>query len=89
MKHKFLGSVVAAALMSTTMMAEGTMLDRFEAMEKEMNALKAEIATMKAQSSAPVTAKKVVVKDDDEDVKPVKAKTGKVKIAVPACRQPR
>lgn len=82
MKHKFLGSVVAAALMSTAVMAEGTMLERFEAMEKEMNALKAEIANMKAQSPAPTAAKKVVVKDDDEDVKPVKAKTGKVKIAV-------
>jgi hypothetical protein len=81
MKHKFLGSVVAAALMSTTMMAEGTMLERFEAMEKEMNALKAELANMKAERTAPVASKKVVVKDD-EDEKPVKATSGKIKIAV-------
>lgn len=80
MKHRFLGSVVAAALMSTTVMAEGTMLQRFEAMEKEMNALKAELASMKAEKTAPVAAKKVVVEDDDE--KPVKATAGKVKVAV-------
>ncbi|MDP2077425.1 MAG: DUF3373 family protein [Sulfuricurvum sp.] len=83
MKHRFLGSVVAAALMSTTIMAEGTMLQRFEAMEKEMNALKAELANMKAEKSAPAV-KKVVVKDDDEDEdeKPAKATSGKIKIAV-------
>lgn len=83
MKHKFLGSVVAAALMSTTVMAEGTMLQRFEAMEKEMNALKAEIASMKAEKSAPVAAKKVAVAvdDDDDDKKPAKAAPAKVKVA--------
>lgn len=81
MKHRFLGSVVTAALMSTTVMAEGTMLQRFEAMEKEMNALKAELANMKAEKSAPAV-KKVVVKDDDEDEKPAKATSGKIKIAV-------
>jgi len=80
MKHKFLGSVVTAALMSTTLMAEGTMLQRFEAMEKEMNALKAELASMKAEKTAPVAAKKAVVEDDDE--KPAKASNGKVKVAV-------
>lgn len=84
MKHKFLGSVVAAALMSTTVMAEGTMLQRFEAMEKEMNALKAEIASMKAEKSAPVAAKKVAVAvdDDDDDEKPAKAAPAKAKVAV-------
>lgn len=82
MKHRFLGSVVAAALMSTTVMAEGTMLERFEAMEKEMNALKAELANMKAERTAPVATKKVAVEDDeDEDEKPSKS-TGKVKVAV-------
>jgi chaperonin cofactor prefoldin len=80
MKHKFLGSVVAAALMSTSVMAEGTMLQRFEAMEKEMNALKAELAAMKAEKSAPVVAKTATVEDDDD--KPAKATAGKVKIAV-------
>lgn len=83
MKHPFLGSVVAAALMSTTVMAEGTMFQRFEAMEKEMNALKAELAALKAQSTAPAAAKKVSVKDDDnDDKKPVKATVGKLKVAV-------
>ncbi|MCL4430997.1 MAG: DUF3373 domain-containing protein, partial [Epsilonproteobacteria bacterium] len=83
MKHRFLGSVVTAALMSTTVMAEGTMLQRFEAMEKEMNALKAELANMKAEKSAPAV-KKVVVKDDEDedDEKPAKATSGKIKIAV-------
>lgn len=80
MKHKFLGSVVAAALMSTAVMAEGTMLERFEAMEKEMNALKAELANMKAEKTAPVATKKVAV-EDDEDEKPSKS-TGKIKVAV-------
>lgn len=80
MKHRFLGSVVTAALMSTSIMAEGTMLERFEAMEKEMKALKAELAAMKAQSTAPAATKKVSLRDDD-DV-PVKVTSGKVKIAV-------
>ena len=84
MKHKFLGSVVAAAFISTTVMAEGTMLQRFEAMEKEMNALKAEIASMKAEKSTPAVIAKKVVVDDDDDEKPVqiKAPAAKVKIAV-------
>ncbi|MDD5210933.1 MAG: DUF3373 family protein [Sulfuricurvum sp.] len=80
MKNKFLGSVVAAALMSTTVTAEGTMLQRFEAMEKEMNALKAEIANMKAEKPISVTTKKIVVEDDDEA--PVKATARKIKVAV-------
>ena len=80
MKHRFLGSVVAAALMSTTVMAEGTMLERFEAMEKEMNALKAELAAMKAEKTAPVAIKKAIVEDDAEE--PVKITTGKTKVAV-------
>lgn len=80
MKHRFLGSVVAAALMSTTVMAEGTMLERFEAMEKEMNALKAELANMKAERTAPVAIKKVAL-EEDEDEKPSKS-TAKVKVAV-------
>ncbi|MDQ1298974.1 MAG: hypothetical protein QG558_1513, partial [Campylobacterota bacterium] len=81
MKRKFLGSVVAAALMSTTVMAEGTMFQRFEAMEKEMNALKTELAKMKAEKAAPVVAKKATV-DDDDDEKPAKATARKVKVAV-------
>lgn len=80
MKQRLLGSVIAAALMSTTVMAEGTMLQRFEAMEKEMNALKAELAAMKAERTAPVALKKAIDEDDDE--KPAKATAGKVKIAV-------
>lgn len=82
MKHKFLGSVVAAALISTTVMAEGTMFQRFEAMEKEMNALKAELANMKAEKTAPVAAKKATVEDDEDDEKPAKATAGKTKVAV-------
>ncbi len=84
MKHRFLGSVVAAALMSTTVMAEGTMLQRFEAMEKEMNALKAELATIKAQTAAPVAVKKVSFKDDDDDndERPAKATVGKSKVVM-------
>lgn len=73
MKHKFLGSVVAAALLSTTAMADGTLFQRFEAMEKEMNALKAEISALKAEKAAPATT---AVADDDE--KPSKRSNVKV-----------
>ncbi|HEX5623617.1 MAG TPA: DUF3373 domain-containing protein, partial [Sulfuricurvum sp.] len=79
MNHRFLGSVVAAALISTTVMADGTLYQRFEQMEKEMNALKAELATMKAEKASSATKK--VVMEEDEDEKPAKS-TAKVKVAV-------
>ncbi len=66
MKYRFLGSIVAAALITTTLSADDTLMQRFDKMEKEMNALKAELNSLKAEKSAPITAKKVVVKDDDE-----------------------
>lgn len=49
MKQKFLGSIVAAALLSTTVIADDTILQRFDKMEKEMEALKAELNTLKTQ----------------------------------------
>lgn len=60
MKKRLLGSIVAAALVTTTAMADDTLSERFEKMEKEMSALKAEINALKAEnsrlgSSAPAT----------------------------------
>jgi hypothetical protein len=76
MKHRFLGSIVAAALITTTVGADDTLMQRFDKMEKEMNALKAEINSLKAEKeaaskttttvvSAPVTDKTVIANNDD------------------------
>lgn len=75
MKQRFLGSIVAAALLSTTAIADDTLLQRFDKMEKEMAALKAELTTLKAQKAesdqktvvvaAPTTNKKVTASNTD------------------------
>jgi len=87
MKQKILGSVVAAALLSTTAMAEDTLYERFNKMEAEIASLKAQITTLetqKATSSQHVAqapkkvepAKKASKEeDDDEDDAPVAKKT--------------
>jgi len=49
MKKPLLLSLAAAALIVTNLSAESTMFERFEAMEREMNKLKQEIAELKAQ----------------------------------------
>ncbi|MFH0708630.1 MAG: DUF3373 family protein [Pseudomonadota bacterium] len=75
MKQKFLGSIVAAALLSTTVIADDTILQRFDKMEKEMAALKAELNTLKAQKvdsdqktavvAAPTSNKKATAANED------------------------
>ncbi|MCX6060675.1 MAG: DUF3373 family protein [Campylobacterales bacterium] len=75
MKQKFLGSIVAATLLSTTVIADDTLMQRFDKMEKEMAALKAEISSLKAEKavstqktavvSAPITDKTTIVSNDD------------------------
>lgn len=57
MKTRFLGSVVAAALLATSGIADDTLMQRFEKMESEMAALKAEINALKAEKAvaAPKT----------------------------------
>lgn len=52
MKKPLLLSLAAAALIVTNLSAESTMYERFEAMEQEMNKLKQEIATLKAQKES-------------------------------------
>lgn len=62
MKKRFLGSLVAAALITTSGLADDALMQRFEKMEKEMAALKAELNALKAekansaQLSAPAAA---------------------------------
>lgn len=51
MTQRILGSVVAAALLTTSAFAEDTLMQRFEKMEKEMAALKAELNAIKAENS--------------------------------------
>ncbi len=51
MTQRILGSVVAAALLTTCAFADDTLVQRFEKMEKEMAALKAELNAMKAENS--------------------------------------
>ena len=75
MKQKILGSIVAAALLSTTVIADDTLMMRFDKMEKEMAALKAELNTLKAQKAesiqktavvaAPTTDKSPIVSNED------------------------
>ncbi len=59
MNKPLLISLAAAALLSTNLNAQ-TMFERFEAMEREMNSLKQQIAELKA-------AKAVVATQDDEE----------------------
>lgn len=51
MTQRILGSVVAAALLSTCAFADDALMQRFEKMEKEMAALKAELNAIKAENS--------------------------------------
>ena len=70
---------VATLLVGTNLNAQ-SMLERFDAMEKEMNRLKQEIATLKAAKPAPTTTasskpatkptKAKAADDDDEDEEP-------------------
>lgn len=75
MKQRFLGSIIAAALLSTTAIADDTLMQRFDKMEKEMAALKAEISSLKAEKAvsaqktavvaAPVSEKTAVTSNED------------------------
>ena len=64
-KKTLLVSLVAASLLGSDSNTS-TMLERFNAMQKEMDALKAEIADLKAKETAS-SAKKVSVTDDEDD----------------------
>jgi len=66
MNQQFLGSILAAALITTTAGADDTLMQRFDKMEKEMNALKAELANLRAEKSAPIVAKQAVVEEDEK-----------------------
>jgi hypothetical protein len=72
MKQRFLGSIVAAALITATAGADDTLMQRFDKMEKEMAALKAELNTLKAEKAAaapvvaaPITDKTTIANNDD------------------------
>ncbi|MFA5454980.1 MAG: DUF3373 family protein [Sulfurimonas sp.] len=77
MNKPLLLSLAAVALLGTNLNAQ-TMYERFEAMEKEMNKLKQEIATLKsAKSVKPVKSAKKVdeeAEDDAEDDEAVASK---------------
>jgi hypothetical protein len=63
MNKPLLISLAAAALLSTNLNAQ-SMLERFEAMEREMNSLKQQIATLKSEKAEPVDAEEA---DEDEE----------------------
>lgn len=71
MKIRFLGSVVAAALIATNGVADDALMKRFEKMESEMAALKAELNLLKAEKAAATpktltaSAKVEVASSDD------------------------
>ncbi len=68
MKHRFLGSIVAAALITTTLGADDTLMQRFDKMEKEMAALKAELNSLKAEKAAAPKAAVVAAPNEDKTV---------------------
>lgn len=51
MNKRIIGSVVAAAFLSTGALADDALMQRFEKMEQEMAALKAELNTLKAEKA--------------------------------------
>ncbi len=69
MKKKILVSLCAATLLGNDAVAS-SMFERFNAMEKEMNALKAQVADLKAKAQTAKADKKDVT---DEDEKPATA----------------
>lgn len=56
MQQRFLGSFITAALLSTTLFADDTLMQRFEKMEREMAALKAELNALKAEKAQSLPA---------------------------------
>ena len=68
MRQKILGSVVAAALLSTTVIADDTLMQRFDKMEKEMASLKAEISSLKAEKAAAAQAPLVAAPSGEKTV---------------------
>ncbi|MDP3465774.1 MAG: DUF3373 family protein [Sulfuricurvum sp.] len=61
MNQRFLGSIIAAALITTTVVADDTLIQRFDKMEKEMAALKAELNTLKEEKETASKKTAVVV----------------------------
>lgn len=76
MRHKIIGSLVAASLLASTASAADTLMERFDKMEKEMAALKAEIETLKAKNSELSTQLTAPAKE--ESSAPATASAGKV-----------
>lgn len=69
MKQRFLSSVVACALIGTAVSGEDTLMQRFEKMEKEIAALKAELNAVKkaeAEKASAIVEKKVEVAQSEE-----------------------
>lgn len=70
MTQRIFGSLITAALLSTTAFSDDTLMQRFEKMEKEMAALKAEINALKAEkvqsSILTQSTSKVQVASSDE-----------------------
>ncbi len=84
MNKPLLLSLAAAALLSTNLNAQ-SMLERFEAMEREMNKLKQEIATLKAAKiAAPKSEEEADDEADDEEVASAKAGSDEGEDAVKA-----
>lgn len=63
MKQRILGSLITAALLGTNAFSDDTLMQRFEKMEKEMAALKAELNALKAQQAQSATQTPVVEKN--------------------------
>jgi hypothetical protein len=66
MTQRILGSVIAAALLTTSTFADDALMQRFEKMEKEMAALKAELNAIKAENSKLSTQLSTPVSTDEK-----------------------
>lgn len=67
MNKPLLLSLAAATLLSTNLSAE-SMFERFEAMEKEMNKLKKELAALKANKSTPIDEEEKEEESDEKEI---------------------
>jgi hypothetical protein len=66
MRQRIIGSVITAALLTTTAFADDTLMQRFEKMEKEMAALKAELNALKTEKTQSASKAPMIEKNSDK-----------------------
>lgn len=64
MRQRIIGSVITAALLTTNAFADETLMQRFDKMEKEMAALKAELNALKTEKAQSVSKAPILDKSN-------------------------